>query len=115
LFRLIQSNSIETLAAALAEQLLANTPEDPFAAQKVLVSTNAMGRWLALALSEQLGICAGIDFDFGGRYLRNLVRQLAAQPSVISLIRGNQNSCAGTWPKCCPNFQVASTGQTIHN
>lgn len=84
MFRLIQSNSIETLAAALAEQLLANTPEDPFAVQKVLVSTNAMGRWLALALSEQLGICAGIDFDFGGRYLRNLVRQLAAQPSDIA-------------------------------
>jgi exonuclease V gamma subunit len=49
LFRLIQSNSIETLAAALAEQLLENTPEDPFAVQKVLVSTNAMGRWLERA------------------------------------------------------------------
>ena len=97
MFRLIQSNSIESLAEALAQQLKANTPKDPFCAQKVLVSTNAMGRWLALALSEQLGICAGIDFDFGGRYFRNLVRQLAAQP----------NHCIDPWEPDAMRWRLA--------
>jgi exodeoxyribonuclease V gamma subunit len=78
--RLIRSHSIESLADSLAEQLSLNPPADPLVAQQVLVSTNAMGRWLALALSERLGICAGIDFDFGGRYLRQLVRDLDGQP-----------------------------------
>ncbi|MFZ4803759.1 MAG: exodeoxyribonuclease V subunit gamma [Synechococcus lacustris] len=84
MLRIIRSNSIEALAGALAERLNAELPADPLQAQQVLVSTNAMGRWLALALSEHLGICAGIDFDFGGRYLRQLVRQLAQQPSEAS-------------------------------
>jgi len=78
--RLIRSHSIEDLAGALAADLAASRPPDPIQPQQVLVSTNAMGRWLALAISERLGICAGIDFDFGGRHLRRLLRDLAAQP-----------------------------------
>ena len=80
MLRLIRSPSIEALAAALADGLAASRPADPIEPQQVLVSTNAMGRWLALAISERLGICAGIDFDFGGRHLRRLLRELAAQP-----------------------------------
>jgi len=78
--RLIRSPSIEALATALADGLAGSRPADPIEPQQVLVSTNAMGRWLALAISERLGICAGIDFDFGGRHLRRLLRDLAAQP-----------------------------------
>ena len=84
MLRIIRSNSIEALAGALAQRLNADLPADPLQPQQVLVSTNAMGRWLALALSEHLGICAGIDFDFGGRYLRQLVRSLAQQPAAAS-------------------------------
>lgn len=80
MLRLIRSPSIEDLATALADGLAASRPADPIEPQQVLVSTNAMGRWLALAISERLGICAGIDFDFGGRHLRRLLRELAAQP-----------------------------------
>lgn len=80
MFRIIRSHSIEDLAEALAADLATCRPSDPIQPQQVLVSTNAMGRWLALAISEHLGICAGIDFDFGGRHLRCLLRDLAAQP-----------------------------------
>ena len=80
MLRLIRSPSIEALARALADDLAASRPADPIQPQQVLVSTNAMGRWLALAISEHLGICAGIDFDFGGRHLRGMLRELAAQP-----------------------------------
>ena len=76
MLRLISSNSIEQLAAALATELLQSIPGNPLQAQQVLISTNAMSRWLALALSEHLGICAGVDFDFGGRALRHLVLEL---------------------------------------
>ena len=73
MLRLISSNSIEQLAQALAAELSLHRPADPLQAQQVLISTNAMSRWLALAISEELGICAVVDFDFGGRHLRRLV------------------------------------------
>jgi len=74
--RLISSNSIEDLATALASELSRHKPADPLTPQRVLISTNAMSRWLALALSERIGICAGIEFDFAGRHLRQLILEL---------------------------------------
>jgi len=74
--RLISSNSIDDLATALASELSRHKPADPLTPQRVLISTNAMSRWLALALSERIGICAGIEFDFAGRHLRQLILEL---------------------------------------
>ena len=76
MLRLVSSNSIEQLASALADELSRNKPDDPLEPQRVLISTNAMSRWLALALSERIGICAGIEFDFAGRHLRQLILAL---------------------------------------
>ena len=41
-----------------------------------------MSRWLALALSERIGICAGIEFDFAGRHLRQLILEPRRAPSA---------------------------------
>ena len=76
MLRLISSNSIEDLATALASELSRHKPANPLTPQRVLISTNAMSRWLALALSERIGICAGIEFDFAGRHLRQLILEL---------------------------------------
>ena len=76
MLRLISSNSIEDLATALASELNRHKPANPLTPQRVLISTNAMSRWLALALSERIGICAGIEFDFAGRHLRQLILEL---------------------------------------
>ena len=76
MLRLISSNSIDDLATALASELSRHKPADPLTPQRVLISTNAMSRWLALALSERIGICAGIEFDFAGRHLRQLILEL---------------------------------------
>ena len=76
MLRLISSNSIEDLATALASELNCHKPANPLTPQRVLISTNAMSRWLALALSERIGICAGIEFDFAGRHLRQLILEL---------------------------------------
>ena len=86
---IVRSNTIEALSEALAEQLLADVREgrvaDPLAPQDVLVSNNAMSRWLALRLSEALdpaggGICANVAFHFGGRYLAERIVRLADGP-----------------------------------
>ena len=79
MLRLISSNSIEDLASALASELSRHKPTNPLTPQRVLISTNAMSRWLALALSERIGICAGIEFDFAGRHLRQLILSLDGQ------------------------------------
>ena len=84
---LFRSHSIDVLAGVLAQRLQDDVRNgvvnDPVAPQEVLVRTHAMGRWLALRLSEVLqpagdGICANIRFPNGDRYLRNLVAKLAA-------------------------------------
>ena len=82
MLRLISSNSIEDLASALASELSRHKPTNPLTPQRVLISTNAMSRWLALALSERIGICAGIEFDFAGRHLRQLILSLDGRLST---------------------------------
>ena len=84
---LFRSHSVEVLADALAQRLQhdvsSGVVSDPVTAQHVLVRTRAMGRWLALRLSEagqpaRGGICANVRFHNGDRFLRNLVANLAA-------------------------------------
>ena len=102
MLRLISSNSIEDLATALASELSRHKPADPLTPQRVLISTNAMSRWLALALSERIGICAGIEFDFAGRHLRQLILELDGAFLAGQRIPGIQASCAGSWPNASP-------------
>jgi len=42
--------------------ILADPPEDPFAAEVVSVPTRGMERWLTQRLSDGLGICANVAF-----------------------------------------------------
>ena len=88
---LFRSHSVEVLADALAQRLQhdvsSGVVSDPVTPQTVLVRTRAMGRWLALRLSEAFqpgrgGICANIRFHNGDRFLRNLVANLAAMADL---------------------------------
>ena len=42
--------------------ILADPPEDPFAAEVVSVPTRGMERWLTQRRSDGLGICANVGF-----------------------------------------------------
>ena len=58
-----RSDRADGLVEAL-RTLLADPPEDPFAAEVVCVPTRGMERWLTQQLSNRLGICANVEFPF---------------------------------------------------
>ena len=98
MLRLISSNSIEDLATALASELNRHKPANPLTPQRVLISTNAMSRWLALALSERIGICAGIELtSLAGICASSFLSSTGAYLPATG-IPGIQANCAGSWP-----------------
>lgn len=52
--------------------VLSATPLDPFRTEVIGVPTPGVERWLAQALSQRLGVAAGIDFPIAGPWLARL-------------------------------------------
>ena len=61
-----RSDRADGLISALRD-LLADPPADPFAPEVVAVPTRGMERWLTQRLSNDLGICANVEFPFPRR------------------------------------------------
>ncbi|MEO8602294.1 MAG: exodeoxyribonuclease V subunit gamma [bacterium] len=68
-----RSNRTEALVDALAE-VVATPPDDPFAAETIVVQGRGMARWLGLELARRLGVWANPAFPFP----RGLVDDAAA-------------------------------------
>jgi len=64
--KVYKSNRAEKLLQALA-QVLRVPLEDPLEPDVVVVPSRGMERWLALGLSQQLGVCANLRFPFPGK------------------------------------------------
>jgi len=70
-FRLYHSNSLEVLAALLAEALRAPAPGQPLLAPDiVLIPQVAMRRWLQATLAQAHGIAANLEFLTPGELVR---------------------------------------------
>lgn len=76
---IISSNRVETLQSRLVEQLAANTPDDPFACEVIVVPTFAMARWLNLRIAQQQGIAANIEYPQPGKWIWQLARQVVGE------------------------------------
>ena len=68
---IVFSNRIEVLAKHLQDEL-ACVPADPFEAQHVIVPQAAMSRYLQLAISKNMGVCANVRFSYLARWLWQL-------------------------------------------
>jgi exodeoxyribonuclease V gamma subunit len=62
-FYLYTSNRAESLADCLAGTL-SGSGGSVFEAEKIIVQSRGMERWLQFSLADRLGICANIDFPF---------------------------------------------------
>ncbi len=71
--RIIHSNRLEALAAALAELVRAE-PGDPFAPERIVVPHRAVGRWLSLELARSLGIAANLEFELPAGFAWSVMR-----------------------------------------
>lgn len=74
--RVIKSNRVERLVDALADRLRsppcdAQGAPDPFCTEQIVIHSRGMGSWLSAKLSEQLGVCANVDFVFPKRLIQN--------------------------------------------
>ncbi|WP_198314579.1 exodeoxyribonuclease V subunit gamma [Chitinibacter sp. GC72] len=68
-----QSNRLENLFLLL-QALFAVPLSDPFASEKIIVSSKGMERWLRFKLADQVGICAGIDFQLPASFVWSLLK-----------------------------------------
>ena len=71
--RIIHSNRLEALAAALAELMRAE-PGDPFAPERIVVPHRSVGRWLSLELARALGIAANLEFELPAGFAWSVMR-----------------------------------------
>ena len=71
--RIVHSNRLEALAAALAEVVRAE-PGDPLAPERIVVPHRTIGRWLSLELARQLGIAANLRFELPAGFAWSIMR-----------------------------------------
>ncbi|WP_373975156.1 exodeoxyribonuclease V subunit gamma [Chitinibacter sp. SCUT-21] len=70
---LFQSNRLENLFE-LMQALFAVPLSDPFASEKIIVSSKGMERWLRFQLAERVGICSGVDFALPAGFIWRLLQ-----------------------------------------
>ena len=71
--RIVHSNRLEALAAALAELVRAE-PGGPLAPERIVVPHRAVGRWLSLELARALGIAANLEFELPAGFAWSVMR-----------------------------------------
>ena len=69
-----QSNRLENLFELL-QALYGVALNDPFASEKIIVSSKGMERWLRFKLADRIGICAGIDFQLPASFVWSLLKE----------------------------------------
>ena len=74
-----QSNRLENLFELL-QALYGVALSDPFASEKIIVSSKGMERWLRFKLADKVGICAGIDFQLPASFVWSLLKD--AMPNL---------------------------------
>ena len=81
------SNRIETLCDAVVGAIGA-VPSSPFSAQRIIVPSSAMRRYLTLAIAQRHGICANVDCVYLAQWLWSqialVVRDVAAESPFAS-------------------------------
>lgn len=70
---------VEALVDALAREVSATWPEDPFEALPIVVGSRGMERWLRHALTRRLGALSAVDFVFPGPALEGAVGWLLGE------------------------------------
>ncbi|MET1079433.1 MAG: exodeoxyribonuclease V subunit gamma [Pseudomonas sp.] len=75
---LYHAPDLETLGA-LATTLLAQPLREPFAAARVVVPSQGMGRWLTLELARKQGIAMQLEVQLPAQFVWDLSRQVLGQ------------------------------------
>ena len=84
-----RSNRTEALFDALTA-LVTTPPDDPFAAETIVVQGAGMGRWLSLALARRLGIWANPAFPFPRKLVDDAATAVLGPPPDSAAAYGTE-------------------------
>jgi len=68
-FRIYHSNKLDVLKGILGHLLKRDPLANPFEQEKILVQSPGMAQWLKMALADDLGICANIEFPLPASFI----------------------------------------------
>jgi exodeoxyribonuclease V gamma subunit len=78
MLRIVRSNRVESLLAALAARLADEPLASPFIREQVLVPSPAMGRWVNLQLARAHGVAANLAYPLPASFVWGLCADLLA-------------------------------------
>lgn len=93
LFTVYHSNQLDTLKILLVHLIQSDPLTHPFEAEQILVQSPGMSQWLKMALAQELGITANIDFPLPATFIWEMFSRVL--PDVPK--RSAFNKEAMTW------------------
>lgn len=75
MFTVYHSNKIDTLKIILAHYLREDPLTDPFQKELILVQSPGMSQWLTIALAQEIGIAANLEFPLPASFIWRLFSQ----------------------------------------
>ncbi|NIY94544.1 exodeoxyribonuclease V subunit gamma, partial [Vibrio diazotrophicus] len=69
MFTVYHSNKVDTLKILLVHLIKAAPLENPFEKEQILVQSPGMSQWLKMALAQELGVAANIDFPLPATFI----------------------------------------------
>lgn len=82
MFTIYHSNQVDLLKTLLSELMRRQPLEDIFTPDVVMVQSQGMGQWLQIALADELGIVANVDFLFPTQFIWQLYQSLLPDAPV---------------------------------
>ncbi|QIA62622.1 exodeoxyribonuclease V subunit gamma [Vibrio astriarenae] len=72
MFTVYHSNQIDVLKTLLVELIKRDPLENPLEAEQILVQSPGMSQWLKMALAEEFGVAANLEFPLPATFIWNM-------------------------------------------
>ncbi|MCE0494334.1 exodeoxyribonuclease V subunit gamma [Vibrio salinus] len=76
MFTVYHSNKLETLKILLVHLIQSDPYKNPFESERILVQSPGMSQWLKMALADELGIAANIEFPLPATFIWDIFTEL---------------------------------------
>lgn len=85
--KIISKTKIEQLADELIELLYSDTvAQDPFIERQIIVPNKNIEKWLKLRITQNQGVCVGVEFPFFDNFLFNTLAKLVNPATAFKQI-----------------------------
>jgi exodeoxyribonuclease V gamma subunit len=92
-FKLYHSNQLDVLKSVLVHEMTSDPLNNPFDAEHILVQSPGMSQWLKMALAQDIGIAANLEFPLPATFIWRMFTQVLEKVPT----RSEFNKDAMTW------------------